>query len=71
MQASATGLFASVITWMLGAFEWYSMNIPALTEWLTHLAQIGGLVIVVLSIRILRRNLKNGSYSIDPISGKK
>lgn len=66
LQAGTTGIFASLATWVIGAVKWYATNLPILTEWLVHLAQIGGLVIVWLSIRILRRNLRNGNNSIDP-----
>jgi hypothetical protein len=65
-KAAGTGIIASIGTWVLGAIKWYAHNLPMLTEWLVHFAQIGGLVIVILSIRILRRNIKNGKNSIDP-----
>lgn len=71
MQASITGMIASMMTWMLGAIKWYSVNLPDITAWMVHIAQIGGLVIVWLSIKILLRNLKNGSNSIDPTEVKK
>jgi hypothetical protein len=65
-KAAGTGIIASVGTWLIGAVKWYAVNLPILTEWLVHFAQIGGLVIVILSIRILRRNLRTGKNSIDP-----
>lgn len=67
LRAGGTGFIASILAWLLGAAQWYVANLPSITSWLMHLAQIGGLIIVWLSIRILRRNLKNGKNSIDPL----
>ena len=62
---------SAIISWLVGAFQWYAVNMPQITQWLLHIAQIGGLVIMVYSILILRRNWKSGkSNSTDPLNTK-
>lgn len=66
LKHGCTGVLASIFTWMLGALEWYSSHLNTITGWVVHVAQIGGLVIMFYSYRILRRNWKTGSSSRNP-----
>ena len=65
------GLGSAIISWLVGACQWYATNMPQITQWLLHIAQIGGIVIMVYSILILRRNWKSGkNNSTDPLNTK-
>jgi hypothetical protein len=60
IKIGGVGIFASIGTWFLGAFKWYTTHMPEIGTWITHIAQIGGLFVIYYSIRNLRRN------SVDP-----
>lgn len=60
LATSGVGLFASVVTWLLGAMRWYVENMPLITQWVVHIVQLGGVVIMIYTILILRRNYKKG-----------
>jgi hypothetical protein len=67
VKTGAVGLLASAFTWVAGAFNWYTLNLHVLNDWIVHIAQLGGLVVLYFSIRILRRNWTKGINSIKPL----
>lgn len=64
VRTGSVGVIASMFTWLIGVVNWYSFHLRDINDWLVHLAQLGGLVVVFLSIMILRRNWKNGSQKL-------
>ncbi len=71
LATSGVGLFASIATWLLGALRWYVENMPLITQWVVHIVQLGGVVIMIYTILILRRNWKKGSQSASAINSDK
>lgn len=61
VRTGIAGALASVATW-------YAGNLETINQWLVHVAQLGGLVIMFYSILILRRNWKNGKNSSNPLN---
>ena len=70
LATSGVGLFASIVTWLLGAFQWYVEHMPLITQWVVHLVQLGGVVIMIYTILILRRNWKSGSKSASAVKSE-
>jgi hypothetical protein len=66
VKTGTMGLGASFFTWLVGAFKWYAGNLQTITDWLVHIAQLGGMVVMVLSVMILWRNWKTGKNSANP-----
>jgi len=65
LKTASTGLFASIFTWFLGAIKWYAGHLQSITDVLVHVAQIGGLVVIALTIRKLWREGKSEKKSMD------
>ncbi len=62
-----TGVIGSIIVGIADALKWYQANLPIINDWLIHVAQLGGVVIMVYSVMILRRNWKTGKNTKNPL----
>lgn len=67
IKTGSLGLSASGFTWLAGIIGWYSTHLNEINAWLIHVAQLGGIVVMIYTILILRRNWKNGSNSRNPL----
>lgn len=62
-----TGVIGSIIVAIGDFFRWYQQNLPDINNWLIHIAQLGGVVMMVYSVMILRRNWKTGKNTKNPL----
>ena len=58
-----TGITGLAVATVSGVVNWYSEHLAYLNQWLLHITQVGGFVVTVYTVMILRRNWNKGSSS--------